>query len=286
MSVSAKRLACLHLASGILRHTRCNVTGAMNSDKNRPPTIYVSKYNRFVDNIIGRVNRILRRSYDPVRVKLTSNSATKKNQGKKRIANASTPKTNVESRQESNEQAKPEDEVRAATQSQKNKRKQSQKQGQKQKKKNSKSTPKARATLYGLSSIKRDGDVTVNLMADHTTVKTDFALGPLTLKVEKEFGRGAKRELKSATATTEEMRGKLVLRVNNDGSAKLHSIRVMQPKQVRVDSPDEHDRTREFIWRRSSHIAHLVSQKLASATRSMLKPSAKSASSNVSTAKP
>lgn len=36
------------------------------------PAIYISKYNRFVDNILGRVNKILRKSYDPVRVRLQS----------------------------------------------------------------------------------------------------------------------------------------------------------------------------------------------------------------------
>lgn len=109
-------------------------------------------------------------------------------------------------------------------------------------------------------------------MSDHTTIKTKFSVGPLVLKVEKEFGRAAKKELRSATATTAEMSGKLSLRVLHGGAATLHSIRVLQPKQVRVESADDHDRTREFVWRRSSHIAHLVSQKLSSATRSMLRP--------------
>lgn len=45
------------------------------------PAIYISKYNRFVDNIIGRINRILGKSYDPVRVKLPSNQKNA-NQGK------------------------------------------------------------------------------------------------------------------------------------------------------------------------------------------------------------
>lgn len=52
------------------------------------------------------------------------------------------------------------------------------------------------------------------------------------LKVEKEFGRSAKKELRSATATTAEMSGRLSLRVLNGGAATLHSIRVLQPKQV------------------------------------------------------
>ena len=57
-------------------------------------TIYVAKYNRFVDNILGRINKILRSNYDPVTVKLSnansrlksnkqkSKSKTKKNSGK------------------------------------------------------------------------------------------------------------------------------------------------------------------------------------------------------------
>jgi hypothetical protein len=46
--------------------------------------------------------------------------------------------------------------------------------------------PSAKATLYGLSSIRREGDVTVNMMSSHTTVRTKFTVGPLILKVEKE----------------------------------------------------------------------------------------------------
>lgn len=52
--------------------------------------------------------------------------------------------------------------------------------------KNGKQAPKVRATLFGLSSLRRDGDVNVHTMTDHTTVKSDFVLGPLTLRVEKE----------------------------------------------------------------------------------------------------
>lgn len=273
--------------NSVQNHTKI-FTGGLSQEQGATPTIYVSKYNRFVDNIISRVNRILRRSYDPVRVKLATTGSTKKNRIKKK-KNKNTPKVvqqgrssrqskdlNLEEATKTEVENKSVQQVKAIVENRANTNK---RKAQKQKNKNkssSKAAPKARATLFGLSSIKRDGDVTVNLMSDHTTVRTNFALGPLTLRVEKEFGKGARRELKSATATTAEMRGKLSLRVGNDGTAKLHSIRVLQPKQVRVDSPDEHDRTREFIWKRSSHIAHLVSQKLASATRSMLKPSVKS----------
>lgn len=45
--------------------------------------IYVAKYNRFVDNILGRINKILRSNYDPVTVKL-SNASAKSKSGKQK----------------------------------------------------------------------------------------------------------------------------------------------------------------------------------------------------------
>ncbi|KAK9746343.1 hypothetical protein QE152_g6153 [Popillia japonica] len=86
------------------------------------------------------------------------------------------------------------------------------------------------------------------------------------------FGRGTKRELKSATATTAEMFGRLNLRIVHGGAATLHSIKVLQPKQVRVDSVDNHEKTKEFMWRRSARLAKVVSRKLAAAVKSMLQP--------------
>lgn len=268
--------------------------GGTNTDQTRMPAIYISKYNRFVDNILGRVNKILRKSYDPVRVRLNPNTKKTKNNKKNNKKKTKKPgkKSQVTGRQETQyvlistavqpdttTSAQPTSAITTPAASSttpnparsggKNKRRKNTK-GKKNKKKNNEQ--RARATLFGLSSIKRDGDVKVNIMSDHTTVQTGFLLGPLTLRVEKDFGRGAKKEIKSATATTEEMHGRLNLRIVHGGAATLHSIRVLQPKQVRVDSQDNHDRTREFVWKRSSHIARVVSEKLASATRSMLRP--------------
>lgn len=43
------------------------------------PDILINKYNRFVDGIYGRINKILKRSYDPVGVRLsTGETKTKK----------------------------------------------------------------------------------------------------------------------------------------------------------------------------------------------------------------
>lgn len=51
---------------------------------------------------------------------------------------------------------------------------------------NTKSKPRAKGTLYGISSLRRVGDVAVNIMSEHTTVRSNFAVGPLILRVEKE----------------------------------------------------------------------------------------------------
>lgn len=91
---------------------------------------------------------------------------------------------------------------------------------------------RARGTLYGLATLRRQGNVRVNPSADYITVRSNFVLGPLVLKVEKAFGKGTKRELKSATATTTQMIGRVNLRIVN-GAATLHSIKVQQPKQVK-----------------------------------------------------
>ena len=148
------------------------------------------------------------------------------------------------------------------------KRKTSSKKQPSQKKQQKTNSKQAKATLYGLSSLKRVGNVKVNPMADFTTVKSNFVLGPLMLKVEKTSGRNEKRDIRMATATTHEIYGKINIRVVN-GQASLHSIKVQQPKQVKVDSPDNHDRTRQYVWKKSSSIARVVSQKLRNAAKSM-----------------
>lgn len=63
------------------------------------PEIYIAKYNRFVDNIVGRINKILSKSYDPVRVRLqTPDTKTKKNaKGKGKKNKGKKPKTNTRS---------------------------------------------------------------------------------------------------------------------------------------------------------------------------------------------
>lgn len=190
------------------------------------PQVYVSKYNRFVDTIINRINRILGKSYDPVRVKLPSSAASsasktkntnrtksKKHQKRRKNGGKSKNRQNVRNKMAELTIARAIKEREPAfvliaknsdnpTQNKvilqnstilenravpkKQTKKTNKKRNQNTKQQQNKKTQKARATLFGLSSIRRDGDVSVNMETNHTTVKTNFMIGPLTLRVERE----------------------------------------------------------------------------------------------------
>lgn len=60
-------------------------------------------------------------------------------------------------------------------------------------------------------------------------------------------------------------------RADGRGIKRLPNVNA-QRFQLQVDSPEDHDKTREYVWRRSNMIAHLVSQKLTFAAKSMLQP--------------
>lgn len=138
-------------------------------------------------------------------------------------------------------------------------------------KKTSESVKKAKATLFGLSSLKRVGNVKVTPGKEYTSVKSNFVLGPLMLRVEK--GSEEKRDIKMATATTHEIYGRINLRVVN-GQASLHSIKVQQPKQLKVDSENNLPSSRQYVWTQDSNLVKVVSKKLRSAAKSTLAPAA------------
>lgn len=42
------------------------------------PTAYIAKYNKYIDSIFSRVNKVLKRNYDPVNVRLQTAPENKK----------------------------------------------------------------------------------------------------------------------------------------------------------------------------------------------------------------
>nr|CAD7267994.1 unnamed protein product [Timema shepardi] len=61
----------------------CCYEGSLDTPStNTVPPVYIAKYNRFVDNILTRINRILRKNYDPVNVRLNPSGDSKNNKKK------------------------------------------------------------------------------------------------------------------------------------------------------------------------------------------------------------
>lgn len=92
---------------------------------------------------------------------------------------------------------------------------------------------KIEGSLSGLSTLKRVGNVKVitDPEGHNSTIKAKFSLGPLVLRVEKSMKRAGVKNVKSATAHTNAMMGRIKFSVVND-CASLVSIKVQQPKQV------------------------------------------------------
>lgn len=102
---------------------------------------------------------------------------------------------------------------------------------------------KAEGSLSGLASLKRVGNVKLATDPEgrNSTIKAKFTLGPLILRVEKSFKRAGVENVKSATARTNEMIGRIKFGVVND-RATLMSIKVQQPKQVGLQGKRENVR--------------------------------------------
>lgn len=172
-----------------------------------------------MDTIFKHLNEILQRDYDPVTVPLVRRSLKPK---KSRNASEDTAKDATQHHEASSTDA---EERKAATST-------------KQSGHNPQTTTESQ--LFGLSTLKRVGNVKISrknpaVEEDFTTIKSNFKLGPLTLKVQKITTRPGQKNYKkvrSATATTAEMLGRINLRVKN-GVASLYSIKVQQPKQVK-----------------------------------------------------
>lgn len=81
------------------------MTAANKQPINVPPT-YIKKYNRYVDSVFTRINKVLKKNYDPVNVRLETAPPTKKKKpsssggGNKNTANKTKKKPSSTAKQE------------------------------------------------------------------------------------------------------------------------------------------------------------------------------------------
>jgi len=107
-------------------------------------------------------------------------------------------------------------------------------------------------SLSGIATLQRDGDVVVMDEDNHKVVESLFTVGPLKLEVSKVTGRGKERQIKSATARTGVMSGKMILKVKPDGEAYVKKVVFKEPKDVDVKGSLNDNKQRNIRYLKSS----------------------------------
>ena len=158
-----------------------NDNGQNSVSSSRYP-VQIDKFNKLFDTVVSRLNKELKKKYDPAVVKLTTTSKKKKNRMKDAKKKSSEIEQNgQQSTLSRDETSKTKENVEKPARSIDTVAKESN-----HKKKSKNNANNTKATLYGLSSLRRISDMKVNVRSDFTTVNGDFAFGPLVLRVEKE----------------------------------------------------------------------------------------------------
>lgn len=108
---------------------------------------------------------------------------------------------------------------------------------------------------------------------EHKIVSSEFSVGPLQLEVSKSFGEAKERKMKSAKASTDVMKGMMVVKVKADGSAHVKKVVFKKPEHVDVSgSISEKERKSETQLRNSFNRSRgLAAQKILKTARYVLK---------------
>merc|ERR1712242_213669 len=112
--------------------------------------------------------------------------------------------------------------------------KQSKGRGSKKQKRKVSDEGKARGSLSGIATLRRSGSVEITEEDDHKIISSEFTVGPLQLEVSKSFGEAKERQVKTAKASTDVMKGVMVLKVKSDGSAHVKKVVFKKPDHVDV----------------------------------------------------
>merc|ERR1711953_671132 len=151
--------------------------------------------------------------------------------------------------------------------------KQSKGRGSKKQKKRDSDDGKARGSLSGIATLRRSGPVETTEEEDHMIISSEFTVGPLQLEVSKSFGEAKERKVKTAKASTDVMKGVMVLKVKTDGSAHVKKVVFKKPEHVDVSgSLSAKERKSETQLRNSFNRSRgLAAQKILKTARYVLK---------------
>merc|ERR1712045_924349 len=151
--------------------------------------------------------------------------------------------------------------------------KQSKGRGSKKQKRKVSDEGKARGSLSGIATLRRSGSVEITEEDDHKIISSEFTVGPLQLEVSKSFGEAKERQVKTAKASTDVMKGVMVLKVKTDGSAHVKKVVFKKPEHVDVSgSLSAKERKSETQLRNSFNRSRgLAAQKILKTARYVLK---------------
>jgi len=126
-------------------------------------------------------------------------------------------------RKQEREAAKNSEEGEELSRERRNKQSKGRGSSRKQKKRDS-DEGKAKGSLSGIATLRRSGAVEITVEEDHKIISSEFTVGPLQLEVSKSFGEAKERQVKTAKASTDVMKGVMVLKVKADGSAHVKKV--------------------------------------------------------------
>merc|ERR1712223_194004 len=128
------------------------------------------------------------------------------------------------------------------------------------------------ATLSGIATLRRTGDVEVMNAENHKIVKSKFNVGPLRLEVKKTVGKGKGRSVKTAKAITEKLSGKIVIKVKPDGTSHVRSVVFMKPEEVDVRGTlGDKKRSDLFLKRSIGQVRPVAAQRVLKMARYVMK---------------
>merc|ERR1712200_38907 len=133
---------------------------------------------------------------------------------------------------------------------------------------------KVHGSLSGIATLRRAGDVEIyHIGSDQKKLKTEFTVGPLQLQVSKTHGHGSSRSEKTAKATTQNLEGKMVIKVKADGKAFVKSVFFKPPEKVNVKGSLVPQRARSdaFLKRSINLVRPLAAQRLLKIARFTMK---------------
>jgi len=131
---------------------------------------------------------------------------------------------------------------------------------------------KTLATLSGIATLRRSGDVEVMNAESHKIVKSKFSVGPLQLEVKKTVGKGKERSIKTAKAITEKLTGKIVIKVKPDGTSHVRSVVFMKPEEVDVRGTlGDKKRSDLYLKRSIGQVRPMAAQRVLKMARYVMK---------------